>query len=86
MTYTRTHTSVALANPYLTCDQCKRPVAAWHDPERCGCDGKTYNLPCEHQTGSTSVCPSWSPVDKCQCPERHWGVLIDRYFDRELNR
>lgn len=37
-THTRTHVQIEFADPYLTCDQCRAWVTAWHDPSRCGCD------------------------------------------------
>lgn len=48
------------ANPYVACEQCgcrtvDRVVNA--------------NLPCGHRADFASVCPSWSPVDGCQCME-----------------
>lgn len=68
-THTRTHVSISLANPYLTCLTCRKPVTAWHDPDKCGCGRGDWNEPCGHAAGITSVCPSWSPVDGCQCAE-----------------
>jgi hypothetical protein len=74
-THTRTHVIVTFADPYLTCEQCGAWVTSWHDDDRCGCDDSGFwNLPCEHQAGITSVCPSWSPVDGCQCLE-HLGSV-----------
>ena len=67
MTFTRVHTFVTFANPILTCDDCREPVARFHDPARCGCESKPFcNDPCEHN-GVTSTCPSWGPVDGCRC-------------------
>lgn len=66
-THTRTHVDITLADPYLTCDQCGRWVDAWHDDDRCGCGDGFWNEPCGHQTGFTSACPSWGPVDGCTC-------------------
>jgi hypothetical protein len=70
-THTRTHVHVTFANPYLTCEHCKAWVTGWHDPDRCGpgCSAPAVNLPCGHQAGVTSACPSWGPVDGCQCRE-----------------
>lgn len=72
-THTRTHTEIRFANPHLVCTDCRRPVPAWHNPDACGCDpevfGPFWNVPCGHRAGITSVCPSWSPVDGCQCAE-----------------
>lgn len=73
MTYTRVHTYISFANPFLICDECGQPVARFHDPDRCGCESKPLcNDPCEH-LGFTSTCPSWGPVDGCRCPE-HLGA------------
>ena len=69
-THTRTHVNISFANPFLVCDQCQQPVPAWHNPDRCGCGGGGWqNLPCGHQAGVTSVCPSWGPVDGCTCQQ-----------------
>lgn len=69
MTHTRTHVFVRFANPYLRCDQCGTRVRHWHNSDKCGCDAGSWNKPCEHNASVTSVCPSWSPVDGCQCQE-----------------
>lgn len=69
MTHTRTHVHVAFANPFLVCTTCRRPVPAWHDPDKCGCDAHAWNVPCEHSIGVRDTCPSWSPVDGCRCVE-----------------
>ena len=66
-TVTRTHVFVEFANPYLRCDQCGGWVTGFHDPYKCGCDTYTTNVPCCCRSGSTSACPSWSPVDGCWC-------------------
>lgn len=68
-THTRTHVYVKFADPYLTCDECGGWVTSWHDPDRCGDteDERSWNLPCEHTAGTTSECPSWGPVNGCQC-------------------
>jgi hypothetical protein len=71
-THTRTHVHVEFANPYLTCDQCKAAVVGFHDNDRCGCDAGLWNVPCGHGVGATSTCPSWGPVDSCEC-EAHLG-------------
>lgn len=64
---TRTHVLVGFANPYFKCDECGAPVPYWHNPERCDCDAKAFNSPCGHEADTTSRCPSWGPVDGCQC-------------------
>ena len=66
-THTRTHVATTFADPYLTCDQCGKRAAGFHDPDQCGCEGDYYLVSCEHAAGVTSVCPSWSPVDGCIC-------------------
>lgn len=70
-THTRTHVHVEFADPYLYCLRCSGWVTGWHNPQQCGC-GETgwQNLPCEHQAGATSACPSWSPVDGCTCRQQ----------------
>lgn len=67
VTHTRVHVQIGFANPYLICDKCKGKVSYWHDPERCGCNGETFNYPCEHKADIYSTCPTWSPVDGCSC-------------------
>lgn len=75
MTFTRTHVYVAFANPFLVCDLCLKPVRAWHDPDKCGCDARAWNEPCGcHDFGVRDTCPSWSPVDGCQC-QAHLGTV-----------
>lgn len=73
MTHTRTHVHITFANPYLTCDQCGQWVTGFHDADRCGpgCEFGDWLEPCGHPltAGATSACPSWGPVDGCQCQE-----------------
>lgn len=67
-TVVRVHVFVTFANPYLRCDACGQYVDAWHDPQKCGDpESKFWSVPCEHAAGVTSECPSWSPVDGCNC-------------------
>lgn len=66
-THTRTHVYITFADPYLTCDECAQFVTGFHDNDRCGCDDGHYLRPCDHNAGATSACPSWSPVDGCEC-------------------
>lgn len=67
-THTRVHVQTEFANPFLVCRACREPVPAWHNPDHCGCDeSRSENLPCGHASGVTSTCPSWGPVDGCQC-------------------
>jgi hypothetical protein len=72
-THTGTHVYVGFANPYLICEKkiCKKKVPYWHDPDRCrgSCDQIAFNHPCGHELGTTSTCPTWSPVEGCMCPE-----------------
>lgn len=58
------------ANPYLVCDSCKKNVTHREN---------SRNQPCGHGAGFTSVCPSWSPVDGCQCME-HLGSVEHSSF------
>lgn len=68
MTYTRTHVFEQFANPHLICDNCRQPVAGWHDNTRCGCGDTWWNNPCGCKRASVvSNCPSWGPVDGCTC-------------------
>lgn len=67
-THTRTHLVITPANPFLACGTCGKRVEAFHD-HRCGCDlgGAPVNMPCFHQGEYRDMCPSWGPVDGCQC-------------------
>lgn len=49
---------IRFADPYKKCDHCK----GWVD----GARGLNL-IPCGHQGTYTDVCPSWSPVDGCNC-------------------
>lgn len=53
------------ADPYLACDQCRQRTVGY-DRDAPG----LRNEPCGHAAGMTSVCPSWSPVDGCNCIEQ----------------
>jgi len=70
MAFVRVHVYRTFANPHMHCAECGVPVPRWHDPVRCRCDGNAYNWPCRH-LGTVSACPSWSPVDGCQCHPAH---------------
>jgi hypothetical protein len=75
VTHTRTHiTNIASENPFLACGTCGKRVEAFHD-DRCGC-GETgpMNMPCCHYGEYVNLCPSWGPVDGCQCRE-HLGYV-----------
>jgi hypothetical protein len=67
VTSTQTHLYEYFANPYLICDTCEQRAMGFHDTTRCGCHAGTWNVPCGHAAGVTSICPSWSPVDDCRC-------------------
>lgn len=47
------------ANPFNSCEQCGARTT--------GTDDHSRNQPCGHTGGFRSVCPSWSPVDGCNC-------------------
>ena len=70
-TYTRTFTATVPANPYLRCSQCGARVEYWLDGES-EIGEPVRNYPCEHASDYVDVCPSWGPVDGCQCQE-HLG-------------
>jgi len=57
------------ANPYLICDKCRQRTTGG----ALACGG-FVNLPCGHHGDFHSVCPSWSPVDGCNCA-RAFGVV-----------
>lgn len=65
----KTHVKVGFANPYLVCEECRKPTPYWHSNERCGpaCTESWFNYPCGHTAGVISICPSWSSVDGCKC-------------------
>jgi hypothetical protein len=69
MSYTRVHTSVTFADPFLVCGDCGERAEGFHDPYRCGCEGTFHLKPCHHVAEPVSTCPSWSPVDGCRCPD-----------------
>jgi hypothetical protein len=65
---TRTHTFTYAveyyANPHLVCQICDQRVVG-----RVVAPGNKLdfaNEPCQH-LGVTSMCPSWGPVDGCEC-------------------
>lgn len=57
-TYTRTHAEI--------CSECRQKVDYWWE------DGPPVNFPCEHRADYQNLCPSWGPVDGCQC-QAHLG-------------
>lgn len=74
-TYTRTHVYIDFADPCLVCDKCDQWVTSWHDNDQCGCDDTWWNEPCGcSRAGVDSMCPSWGPVDGCQC-QAHLGYV-----------
>lgn len=60
-THTRTYTVVEFADPYKTCDECGEWVVGFRELPG------MPNHPCGHHAGYTDLCPSWGPVDGCQC-------------------
>jgi len=62
-TYTQTFNVVDFADPYLQCDQCRGWVTGWAPDS----DAPGLLFPCEHSAGLVYACPSWGPVDGCQC-------------------
>lgn len=62
-THTRTFNAISFADQYKVCRQCGR----WVDGVLCTDDPVWSNLPCEHHADYDSVCPSWGPVDGCEC-------------------
>lgn len=73
MTTTHTHVVSEFANPYLRCLKCHSKVKSFvaFDGQVPECDHKGMLFPCHHD-GIYSLCPSWSPVDGCNCIE-HLG-------------
>lgn len=73
VTRTRTHLTITPANPFLACEGCGKRAEAFHDRE-CGCDvAGPMNLPCCCIAGYRDLCPSWDPVDGCQCQQHLVG-------------
>lgn len=68
-THTTTYNAIEFADPYKVCDVCGKQVTG----VLCVTKGRWPNLPCEH-IGYTDTCPSWGPVDGCQCLE-HLGFV-----------
>lgn len=67
VTHTRTHLTITPASPFLACGTCGKRAEAFHD-DRCGCDETgPVNMPCGDRGEYSDLCPSWSPVDGCQC-------------------
>lgn len=73
MTLSHTHVSVynkiTFADPYKTCDYCGAWITGVLDKP-----GPLIVVPCEHQASYSDRCPSWGPVDGCQCAE-HLGYV-----------
>lgn len=69
MTTTHTHTIIEFANPFMRCEVCHNKVTGYIDPlqQVQACTHRGELIPCRHNTGVNSVCPSWSPVDGCRC-------------------
>lgn len=84
-THTRTHVFITFANPYLKCDECGASVIRWHDDDQCGCAAGSWNEPCHHKAGVTSVCPSWGPVDGCQCKPIYSAASLYRGDEMTLS-
>lgn len=55
--------AMLFANPYMKCAQCGGWVTGTVDQR-----GAAPVVPCMHQKGCSSACPSWGPVDGCTCP------------------
>jgi len=69
-THTHVHVLTVFADPFLKCDKCGAPIEAFvsFEGQVPDCEHKGQNDPCGH-LGVTSICPSWGPVDGCQCLE-----------------
>lgn len=72
VTHVSTYNKVKYADHYVVCGACGGWVTGHLNmPEGHGID---LVMPCEHDRGSRDVCPSWGPVDGCQCQE-HLGFV-----------
>jgi hypothetical protein len=63
-TYVRTYNEIRFADPYKVCNACGGWITGVLDMP-----GVPLVMPCEHDLGYRDVCPSWGPVDGCQCVE-----------------
>lgn len=61
---TKPKQEVQFADPYKKCRECK----GWVDGAKTG-PGPLIVIPCEHTSDYEDLCPSWSPVDGCNCAE-----------------
>jgi len=68
-TYTRTSNSTGFADPYKQCLKCGGWVTGVLDSP-----GPPIVLPCNHEGTYRDLCPSWGPVDGCQCLEQFGSV------------
>lgn len=68
-TFTRTYNEIKFADPYKVCKACGGWITGVLDMP-----GRPLVMPCEHDLGYKDVCPSWCPVDGCQCAE-HLGYI-----------
>lgn len=69
VTHTRTHHVIYFADPYKQCKQCGQWVDGVLDAP-----GPLMLVPCEHESDYRDLCPSWGPVDGCQCLEQFGAV------------
>lgn len=70
-TSTHTFTTEQFADPHLVCTECGRHVEGYVVAP--GHPEDMENWPCRHKW-MANLCPSWSPVDGCQCLE-HLGAV-----------
>lgn len=68
-TYVAVYNEREYANPYNVCDACGGWITGALDNP-----GRLLVMPCEHDRGFHGVCPSWGPVDGCQCLA-HFGYV-----------
>jgi hypothetical protein len=59
--------TISPANPYKMCVQCQAWVTSFTNTV--DGEGLTVNQPCGHTADYKNMCPSWSPIDGCQCQE-----------------
>jgi hypothetical protein len=62
VTHTSTYNAIYFADPYKQCIKCERWIIGVLDKP-----GPLVVIPCEHESDYRDVCPSWSPVDGCEC-------------------
>jgi hypothetical protein len=67
VTHVSVYNTIDFADPYKICNAYGGWITGVLDKP-----GQQIVVPCEHHKGYSDVCPSWGPVDGCQC-QAHLG-------------